>query len=128
MTGSDFRFLDFININYLVLAQCTTLTLITLQLHNGSDFALIKIFYSGSYLNKIQNTGGPPLTGFHYLGSHYRGFLLMYTQVGGFHISKGPPTVSLTRILRNAVFSSPKFRVRWGPSVYQPGRNQMCQS
>ena len=56
-------FLDFININFLVPAQCTTLTLITLQLHNGSDFALIKFFYSGSYLNKIQNTGGPPFTG-----------------------------------------------------------------
>ena len=42
----------------------------------------------------------------------------MYAQVGDFGISRGPPTVPLMQILRNMVFSSPKIRVRWGPSAH----------
>ena len=58
--------------------------------------------------------GVPHLHDFHYCGSHYRSFWVMYTQVGDFRISRGPPTVLLTRILHNAVFSSPKIHVRRG--------------
>ena len=46
----------------------------------------------------------PHLCGFHYRGYHYRNFWLMYTQVGDFRISRGPPTVPLTQILHNTVF------------------------
>ena len=52
----------------------------------------------------MQIQGVPHLRGFHYRGSHYRNFWLMYVQVGDFHISKGPLTVPLMRILRNVVF------------------------
>ena len=41
----------------------------------------------------------------------------MYAKVADFRISRGPPTVPLTRISCNTFFSSPKIRVRWGPSV-----------
>ena len=44
------------------------------------------------------------LRGFHYRGSHYCGFWLMYAKVGDFRVSRGPSTVPLTRILCNAVF------------------------
>ena len=57
--------------------------------------------------------GVPHLRGFHYPGSHYPGFLLMYMQVGDFSISRVP----LMQILRNTVFSSPKIRIRRGTSV-----------
>ena len=58
---------------------------------------------------RVFPTGGSPhLRGFHYHGSHYRDFWLMYTQVGDFRVNRGPPTVPLTRILHNAVFSKPQ--------------------
>ena len=41
----------------------------------------------------------------------------MYVQVGDFHVSMGSPAVPLKRILRNAVFSSPRLLVRRGPFV-----------
>ena len=40
----------------------------------------------------------------------YRVFWLMYAQVGDFCVSSGSPTVPLTRILRNEVFSSRKIK------------------
>ena len=40
----------------------------------------------------------------HLRGFHYRGFWLMYVQVGDFCVSRGPPTVPLTQISRNTVF------------------------
>jgi hypothetical protein len=40
----------------------------------------------------------------HLRGFHYRGFWLMYAQAGDFRVIRGPPTVPLTQILRNAVF------------------------
>ena len=44
----------------------------------------------------------------------------MYAQVGNFRVSSGPPTVPLTRILRNAVFfKSQNPRKAGGPSVLQ---------
>ena len=39
----------------------------------------------------------------------------MYVQVGDFRVSRGLPTVPLTRISCNG----PKMRVRRGPSVYK---------
>ena len=48
--------------------------------------------------------GVPHLRGFHYCGSHYRDFWLMYAQVGDFCVSRGPPTVPLTQISHNTVF------------------------
>ena len=54
------------------------------------------------YLPSIK--GVPHLRGFHYCGSHYCNFWLMYAQVGDFRVSRGPPRVLLTRILRNVVF------------------------
>ena len=51
-----------------------------------------------------QIQGVPHLRGFHYRGSHYRDFWLMYAQVGDFRVSRGPPIVPLTLISRNAVF------------------------
>ena len=53
----------------------------------------------------------PHLRGFHYRGSHYRNFWLMYAQVEDFRVSRGPPTVLLTQILRYAgFFKSQKSR------------------
>ena len=52
------------------------------------------------------------LCSFHYRGSHYRNFWLMYAQVGDFCINRRPPIVPLTKISHNAVFSSPKIHVR----------------
>ena len=49
---------------------------------------------------------------FPYRGSHYCNFWLMYPQVEDFCVSRGPPTVPLMQILRNAVFSSPKTKAR----------------
>ena len=48
--------------------------------------------------------GVPHIRGFHYRGSHYCNFWLMYVQVGDFCVSRGPPTVPLTRISCNAFF------------------------
>ena len=62
---------------------------------------------------KIQ--GVPHLRSFHYHRSHYHGFWLKYVQVGDFCISRGPPTVPLTRISCNTVFESPKMSVRQDP-------------
>ena len=56
-----------------------------------------------SSFNPIQ--GVPHLRGFHYRGFHFNNFWLMYAQVGNFGVSRGPPTVPLTRILHNAFFA-----------------------
>ena len=50
--------------------------------HNGTEVFL--------NLDHISITGVPHLHGFHYRGSHYRDFLLMYVQVGDFCINKAP--------------------------------------
>ena len=50
--------------------------------------------------------------------SHYHNFWLIYAHVG---IS----TVTLTQISCNTVFSSPKIRVRWGPSIQIMGRTNL---
>ena len=51
----------------------------------------------------LEVQGVPHLRGFYYRGFHYRNFWLMYTQVGDFRVSIGPPTVPLTGILENTV-------------------------
>ena len=60
----------------------------------------------------------PYLRVFHYRGSHYRDFWLMYAQVGDFRIGSGPPTVPITQILRNAVFFKSQNPRKRGPSVF----------
>ena len=44
----------------------------------------------------------------------------MYTQVGDFRVSRGPPTFPLTRIHVTQFFQSPKKYVRREPSVEVP--------
>ena len=61
--------------------------------------------------------GVPHLRGFHYRGSHYRDIWLIYVQVGGFRVSRGPPTVLVNQMLCDAFFSSPKIQVRRRPSL-----------
>jgi hypothetical protein len=66
----------------------------------------------------LEVKGVPHLRSFHYLGSHYCNFWLMYTQVGDFCVNRGPSTVPLIQILRKCGFlPSPKIRVRQGSSV-----------
>jgi hypothetical protein len=55
-------------------------------------------------LNHKGLQGVPHLCGFHYRESHYRGFWLMYAQVGDFRVSRGLHTVPLTQISLNVVF------------------------
>ena len=66
--------------------------------------------YSCSWLH-----GVPRLPSFHYRRSQHRKFL---AYIRDFCVSRGPTTVPLTWISRNAVFSSNKIRVRQGPSVW----------
>ena len=44
----------------------------------------------------------PHFRSVHYRGSHYCGFWLIYTQVGDFPVSRGPPSVPLTQIFFKA--------------------------
>ena len=62
------------------------------------------IYNSQKSLVEIMLQGVPHLRDFHYCGSHYRIFWIMYAQVGDFCVSRGSLTVTLTRISRNAVF------------------------
>ena len=64
---------------------------------------------------RINIQGVPHLRGFHYHGSHYCGFWLMYVQVGDFHVSWRPPAVPLMRSSCNVIFF--KSQIRRGPSV-----------
>ena len=68
-----------------------------------------------------QNVLVPHLRGFHYLGSHYCNFCLMYTQVGDFRISRGLHTVPLTQILRKAgtLCISSKRAIRYLIQIYE---------
>ena len=78
---------------------------------SGGFFALV-FNNENFYLNYILQ-GVPHLRNFHYRRSHYRNFWLMYVQVGDFYISSSPTNVNFAK----RVFSSPKIRVRQGPSV-----------
>ena len=53
---------------------------------------------------KLLIQGVPHLHGFHYRWSQYRSFCLMYSQVGDFRVSRGPPTVLLMQLSCNKVF------------------------
>ena len=70
-----------------------------LLLPHFSDWNL---FAHKSLRTKLQ--GVPHLRGFHYHGSHYSILCLMYSQLGDFCVSRGPPTVPLMQILLNTVF------------------------
>ena len=50
----------------------------------------------------------PHLRGFQYRRSHYRDFWLMGI-LGDFRVSRGPPTLQLTQILRNAFFFKSQY-------------------
>ena len=58
-------------------------------------------------------TGGPSLT----RKSLPRFLAYVHIKVEAFHVSRGLTTVQLTQISCNTFFSSPKMRVRRGPSV-----------
>ena len=68
----------------------------------------------------------------HYMKITYAGllpwFLPMYTKVGDFCISRGPPKVPLTHTLHNLVFRSPKNCVIQGPSVAQKYSSRSCST
>ena len=63
--------------------------------------------------------GVPHLRGFHYRGSHYRDFWLMYMQVGDFCVSRGCPIIPLTQISCNAGFFKSQNQRKVGPSVHR---------
>jgi hypothetical protein len=63
---------------------------------------VVSIKHNFTILERVH--GVPHLRGFHYRGFHYRNFWLMYIQVGDFRVCRGPPTVPLMQISRNAVF------------------------
>ena len=76
----------------------------------------------GAFFNHIDETryrGSPTYVVFTTADPTTAIFGLCIRKWGIFALSRGPLTVPLTRILRNVVFSSPKIRVRWGPSVGQ---------
>ena len=71
-----------------------------LALDFGGDLAdagisLLRAFFASSKAESSPKIfkiiqGVPHLRGFHYCGSHYRGFWLMYGQVEDFRVSRGP--------------------------------------
>ena len=63
------------------------------------DLTIVKL---GNFVAQNHVQGVPHLSGFHYRGSHYCNFWLMYMQVGDFHVSGGPQKVPLIQISHNA--------------------------
>ena len=98
---------------------CTLRCPLSLTLHDNHHTILLNfvvaLFRRARDCNNIQ--GVPDLSSFHYCKTQDRIFWLIYLQVGCFCVSRGSTTVTLTQILNNAAFSSPKLRVRRGPSV-----------
>ena len=70
------------------------------------------------YILSCVNTEGPPLTGFSHCRSHNHVFWLMYAQVDFFLCQQGTPySPTNAKFCIMQFFSSPKIRVRQGPSV-----------
>ena len=63
----------------------TILTLLSLHLFHQGGKSFLKEQTHFRKQNAIQ--GVPHLRGFHYHGSHYLNFWLMYAQVGDFHVN-----------------------------------------
>ena len=63
--------------------------------------------------------------GFHYHGSHCHNFWLMYLQGGDFCVTRGPPTVPLTRISCNTFFSKSQ-NVRKAGILYISSHSKPC--
>ena len=63
----------------------------------------------------------------HLCSFYYRGFWLMYVQVGDFCISRGLTIVPLTRISCNTVFSKSQNARKAGTLCIENSPQQMCQ-